>query len=336
MPMLARITMGLVLWSASAAADTPSFNLVEDAVFGGEAVDGKAVLSEKHRDAMAKCATTGASSGALFWLELDRSGAVTAARVHGSGKPTVDSCLEKALRKASPRTKLPSSVVVGHIDLPVAGGEGYHPSPRLSKTAILVAPHAAKWQVSVEQLAYTANRAADLAQALDGASVAIAACAAKRADSAGPAIAFAWIGGGKAIVRSGAPAYDACLANALEAIKLPAAESAAWMKLSILAPAAPLAPRTNKPESRDQALRDALTTAVRSRKDQLRTCLDGKPKLTLVKVGLALAATKATLARVSTGDAAVDACVRKKFGEVAIPNATAADKLELEITLDRE
>jgi len=286
--------------------------------------------------ALATCtAAIEPSNGALFWLELGRTGAVTNVQVRGSGKPIVDTCLENALRKA-PVGKLAEPVVlVGHLDLKVRDRDGYYPSPRQSTTSVLVAAHDAKWQLTVSLLAYTANRAADIAQGLDGASTSIAACAAKRGPTAQPAEAIAWTDG-KAIVRSGTPAYDDCVARALETVKPPTAESALWMKLAITAPAEPLAPRTDKAAlSRDQALHDALTTAVRSRKELLRTCLDGRPKASLVKVGVVLAGIKAKIAMVETGDPDANICVRNKFGEVAIPNARADDKLELEISLER-
>ena len=90
------------------------------------------------------------------------------------------------------------------------------------------------------------------------------------------------------------------------------------VRMSITAPTEPLAARTDKPSlSRDQALRDALTTAVRSRKPVLLTCLDKTANARIEKVGVALAAGKATIATVSTGDADADACVKKRFGEVA-------------------
>jgi hypothetical protein len=177
---------------------------------------------------------------ALFWLELDRTGKVTRANVRGSGKPIVDTCLGTALRKATATAKLPGPIVlVGHIDLKP------HPSPRESKTAVVLAAHGARWQVTLQHVAYTANRAADLAQALDGASAAIAACAPKRGAAAKPATAIVWTDG-KAIVRSGTPGYDECVAKALDTIKLPAPDSAAWMKLAITEPAEPLAPRKDK------------------------------------------------------------------------------------------
>jgi hypothetical protein len=323
---------------STAAAEPPAFRVVERAALGIELRPEARVLSDKHEAAMASCTKAiEPTSGALFWLELDRAGKVTAVRVRGSGKPVVDTCLEQALRKTTAKDKLPGPIILaGHVELAVPGRDGYLPPPRHSTTAVLVAPHAATWQLTVTQLAYTANRAADLAQALDGVSAGIAACAPKRGATADSAQAIAWIDG-KAIVRSGTPAYDDCVAKALDAIKLPTSESAAWMKLAITEPAEPLAPRTDKAGlSREQGLRDALTTAVRSRKAILLTCLDGRPTATLSKVGVTLAGTKATITRAATGNADADACVRKKFGEVAIPNAKSDDKLALEVTLERQ
>jgi hypothetical protein len=327
----------LAVATGPAAADTPAFQLVEDAALG-IALGATPVLGDAHVAAMTACKTAEATSGAVFWLELGRAGTVIGAKVRGSGKPAIDACLEAALRKAKPAAKLPGPIALaGHIDLKLADRDGFQPTPRQSKTAVMLPPHAARWQVNVQHLAYTSNRAADLAAALDGASAGIAACAGKRGAKAEPAEAIAWFDG-KAIVRSGTPAYDTCVARALETIKLPAPDSATWMKLAILAPAEPLAPRTDKAGlTRDQALRDAMTTAVRSRKEILRTCLDGKANATVDLVRLALVATKATVVKVTgTLDAEIDACVRKKFGTVGIPSAKPEDKLELDIKLDRE
>lgn len=331
------IVLLLAASASSAAGDTPVYKLVEDSALGLELAADRRVLGDKHAAALAACAPGEAASGAVFWLELNRAGTVTTAKVRGSGKPTLDTCLEAALRKANVADKLPGPIVlVGHIDLKVPDRDGYFPSPRQSTTPVLLAPHGAKWQLTVNHLAYTSNRAADIAQALDAASPAIAACAPKRGRSAEAAQAIAWTDG-KAIVRSGAPAYDSCVARALDSIKPPTPESALWMKLAITAPAEPLAPRTDRVAlSKDQALRDALTTAVRSRKELLLTCVDGRAKATLTKVSLALTGAKAKVSKVATGDAEADECVRKKFGEVAIPSAKPADKLELEITLVRE
>jgi len=102
----------------------------------------------------------------------------------------------------------------------------------------MIDPKGATWQLSSRRLAYTANRAADISQALDGQSTAIAACAAKRASSLADVDLIAWHDGSKAIVRgSGDSAYDTCLGRALDAIKLPANESAMWLELSLRKPA---------------------------------------------------------------------------------------------------
>ena len=109
-----------------------------------------------------------------------------------------------------------------------------------------------------------------------------------------------------------------------------------WLELSLRKPAEPLAPRTNKVAlSKERALQDALTTAVRSRKDVLLTCLDKAPKTAkLTKVVIALDAGKASIKTVSTGDAAADTCVKAKLKDIVIKSATPADKLELEVSLD--
>ena len=87
--------------------------------------------------------------------------------------------------------------------------------------------------------------------------------------------------------------------------------------------------------SKDRALQDALTTAVRSRKAVLLTCLDKAPKTAkLDKVTIALSAGKASIKTVATGDAATDTCVKGKLVDVVIKSATPADKLELEVTLE--
>ncbi len=322
--------------ASSAAADPPrAVKLVEDDALGIAVEPDKPLLGEKAAAAAAKCiATEEPIGGALFWLEVSRSGAVTNARVRGSGKPAIDSCLQTALRGVKLAKLAAPIVLAGHVDLEVKGGSGFGPTPRHSTTPVLIAAHAAKWQATVNHLAYTANRAADIAAALDGVSPAIAACAPKRGSSAAAAEAVVWYDG-KAIVRSGTVPYDNCVAKALATIQLPAPESGLWMKLAITAPAEPLAPMTNKAAlSRDQALHDALTTAVRSRKELLLGCLDSHPKTTLTKVVLELRNTKANVKTVATGDAAADACVRKRLADVAIPNARPDDKLELEITLD--
>jgi hypothetical protein len=327
----------ILSFPVTAAAEPAATRLVEDAALGTELQPDKPLLGDQAVAAIAKCtATAEPSSGALFWLEISRSGAITVAKVHGAGKPELDSCIAAALRKVNVG-KLPGPIALaGHVELAKRDGSGPWPAPRQSTTPVLVAAHDARWQLTVNHLAYTANRAADIAGALDAASTAIAACAPKRGASAAPAEAIVWYDG-KAIVRSGTPAYDRCVAKAIETITLPAPESALWMKLAITAPAEPLAPITDKAAlSREQALRDALTTAVRSRKPQLLACLDGRPKATLGKVGVELRAGKASIKSVTTGDPQADACVRQKLAGVAIPNAKPDDKLDLEVTLERQ
>lgn len=339
--LLVRIAICLLLVSSTAAAEVPAFKLFEDASLG-IALQPR-VLSDKHEAALAACAkeiivdpaTKEPSSGALFYLELDKAGRATTVKAHGTGRPGLDRCLESALRKATAAGKLTATVAVaGRIDVKRPDKDAYFPSARLSSTAVLLPPHDAPWQLTISQLGYTSNRAADLGQALEATAPAIAACAPKRGAKAAPAEAIAWLDG-KVIVRSGTPAYDTCVGKAIEAVKLPTAASSAWLKIAITPPTEPLAPRgtgTTK-LSRDQALKDALTTAVRSRKAQLLTCLDVHPKAKIEKVTVVLAGTKARILRASTGDAGGDACVRKEFGEVAIPSAKADDKLELEVEL---
>ncbi len=349
MRSLVIVSLSLVATIAGAETIKPAFQLVEDTAMGTQLQPDKPLLSDKATPAITTClaATQGsneasnetsneASNGALFWLEISRAGAVTAARVRGSGKLALDTCLAAALRKATTQKLTAPIVLVGHIDLKRREANAFVPAPRQSTTAVLIPPHAAKWQVMVNHLAYTANRAADIAAAVDGTSMAIAACAPKRGKTAAAAEAMVWYDG-KAIVRSGTPAYDTCVAKAFGTIKLPDADSSMWMKLAITAPSEPLAPMTDKAAlSRDQGLKDALTTAVRSRKDILLGCLDGHPKAKLAKLTLELRATKVNVKSVSTGVADADACVRKKLANVAIPNAKPDDKLDLEVSLERE
>lgn len=326
------------LISSSLAAAAPVLH--EDGVHGVEAVEGRTLLADGKGMAAAleACvASTPATGSALFWVELTAKGAVGAAKVHGAGKPALDSCLASALRKGAGAEKLGKPIViVGRIDL---GGD----EARVSETPVMLQPHDAGLQVTISRLGYTANRAADIAQSLDAASVAFARCAPKRLGRGGTELAVAWVPGRakpKAkvtpIVRSGAATYDACFAKVLATIELPTPQSAMWMQLAFGKPAEALAPRTDKVSmSKAQALRDAMTTALRSRKDQLLVCLDGK-KGTLDKVTLELRATKLVVKKVATGNAEADACVRKKLDGVAIPNAEAGDKAEHEITLERE
>jgi hypothetical protein len=326
------------LLSATLASAEPVIH--EDGVHGVEAVAGRTLLADGKgvKAAIEACvASTPATGSALFWVELTAKGAVGAAKVHGAGKPVLDTCLASALRKGAGAEKLGKPiVVVGRLEL---GGD----DARISETPVMLQPHDAGLQVTVSRLGYTANRAADIAQSLDAASVAFAKCAAKRLGRGGTELAIAWVPGRakpKAkvtpIVRSGAATYDACFAKVLATIELPTPQSAMWMQLAFAKPAEALAPRTDKVSmSKAQALRDAMTTALRSRKDQLLTCLDNKQGK-LEKVTLELRATKLVVKKVDTGNAEADACVRKKLDGVKIPNAAAADKAEHEITLERE
>lgn len=329
--------------STSLAAAEPVIH--EDGVHGVEAVDGRTLLADGKgmKAAIEACvAATPPTGSALFWVELTAKGVVGAAKVHGAGKPALDSCLASALRKGAGAEKLGKPVViVGRLEL---GGD----EARVSETPVMLQPHDAGLQVTVSRLGYTANRAADIAQSLDAASVAFARCARTSGQMArlgrgGTELAVAWVPGRakpKAkvtpIVRSGVATYDACFAKVLATIELPTPQSAMWMQLAFGKPAEALAPRTDKVSmSKAQALRDAMTTALRSRKDQLLMCLDNKQGK-LDKVTLELRATKLVVKKVATGNAEADACVRKKLDGVAIPNAGAGDKAEHEITLERE
>lgn len=333
---LVKTLIALVLFAGTAAAD-PSYKLVEDAALGITLQADKRMLVDTKASslAFAKCSATPASGSAVFWVQVSSKRLVTAARVHGSGKPALDACLASALKQMTVTEPLTAAIAItGRLDLADASGS-FLESPRVSSAAVLVAAHDAKWQLTVNRIGYTANRAQDIAAALDGQSKAIAACAPKRGAKAEPAEAIAWVGGKKAVFQSGNKAYDACVAKALDGIKLPAAESALWMHVAILKPAEPLAPRTNKAGlSKADALRDALTTAVRSRKQALLACTDGKPKAKLTKLSVALRDGKANVYKVSTGDTDADACVRNKFVGIAIPNAATDDKVELEVTLE--
>jgi hypothetical protein len=337
-----RTTIALLLLTGTAAADVPAFKLHEDAVLGVAADPKTRVLSDKHEAALAACASQAAvnamkepSSGAVFYVEISKANRATTVKVRGTGKPTLDTCLEGALAKATAATKPAATVgIAGRIDVKQPDKDAYWPSARTSSTAVLLPSHEAKWQLTVHALGYTANRALDFAAELSAVSADLAACAPKRGARAAPAEGIAWTDGA-VLFRSGTPAYDACVGKAIGKIKLPTAASAAWFKIAITAPAEPLAPRnTNKPGlDRSSALKDALTTAVRSRKEQLLTCLDVHPKANITKVVVALAGGKVRIVRGQTGDPAGDVCVRKQFGEVAIPAAKPDDTLELEVEL---
>jgi hypothetical protein len=329
---LVKTLLALVLLTGTAAAD---YKIVEDSALGIETDKRVLVESAGFDAAITKClTTTPATSAAVFWVDVSSKGKATAARVHGSGKPALDACLAGALKQLTVTEPLTGAIaVVGRLDLSDASGAVQ--SARLSSAAVLVAAHNAKWQLTVDRIGYTANRAEDIAAALDGRSAAIAACAGKRGAKAEPAAALAWVAGKQVAFQSGNKPYDACVAKALAGIKLPTPESALWMHVAIMKPAEPLAPRTDKAGlSKADALRDALTTAVRSRKQDLLGCTDGKPKAKLTKVTVALRGGKANVTKVSTGDTTADACVRTKFQGIAIPNAAADDKVELAITLE--
>ena len=325
------------LLSATHAGAAPVLH--EDGVHGVEAVAGRTVLGDGKgmTAAIEACvASTPATGSALFWVELSAKGVVGAAKVHGAGKPALDTCLASALRKGAGEKLGKPVVVVGRIEL---GGD----EARVSETPVMLQSHDAGLQVTVSRLGYTANRAADIAQSLDAASVEFAKCAPKRLGKGGTELAVAWIPGRATpkakvtpIVRSGVAVYDACFAKVLATIALPTPQSAMWLQLAFAKPAEALAPRTDKVSmSRAQALRDAMTTALRSRKDQLLTCLDHKQGSKLEKVTLELRATKLVVKKVNTGNAEADACVKKKLDGVAIPNAEAKDTAEHEIALER-
>lgn len=329
--------LALVLLAGTAAADAP-YKLVEDAALGVALPADKRLLDDtKAADALAKCLTATPPAGsAVFWVDVSAKGAVTAARVHGTGKPALDACLATALKRLAAAEKLPGpAAIVGRIDLAQPGATTFFESPRVSSAAVVVAAHDAGWQLTVNRVGYTANRAQDIAAALDAQSKAISACAPKRGAKAEPAEALAWVAARKGAFQSGNKAYDACVAKALGGVALPAADSALWMHVAIMKPAEPLAPRTEKAGlSKADALRDALTTAVRSRKNALYACTDNRPKAKLVEVGVALRSGKASITKVSTGDTDADACVRTKLQAVAIPNAAVGDKLDLVITIE--
>ena len=326
----------LLLTSPAFAEPAAGFRVVEEGALGIELPKDHVLLAGF--EAKLTACTTGANpptGSPLFWLEVSRAGKVSAAHVHGAGK--LDGCIEKALTAGKITDKLGAPIVlVGHVDLMAPQTSELLPPPRMSTAPVLVDAHNTKWQLTATRIAYTANRMLDITQALDAVSAKIASCAPKRGPKASAAQAFAWTDG-HARVRSGTPAYDDCVASALSAIKLPAPESAFWMQLEITAPSEPLAPRTGKAGmSHEQAMTDALTTAVRSRKLDLLACLDGHPKAKLTKLKIVLDGEKASAKALSTGNADADVCVRNKFHAIAIPSATARDHLELEVSLDPE
>ncbi|MBV8761196.1 MAG: hypothetical protein JO257_28120 [Deltaproteobacteria bacterium] len=269
-------------------------------------------------------ACTGEASGApLFWAEISKGGKVTAAKVHGAGK--IDACFEKALGKAKVTgTLTAATTVVGHIDLDGAT------APRVSEAAVILDAHHAKWQVTATQIHYTANRMMDIAAGLDAASDAVSNCAGKRTT---PGKALIWYDG-KAQVRSGTKGYDDCVAKALGRIKLPAPESSFWIAADITQPGEQLAPAgTDAKASHEQALRDAINTAVRSRKLDFVDCENGHPKVALTAVTVQLAVEKLKTTKVTSSDGSIDACIKTKLDGIKIPNASPSDKLELEVDL---
>ena len=337
---IAWIASLLLLTSTPALADKgPAYQIFEDSALGMTLPPKKVLLGDKGMDKVLTDCVVGApaaSGSALYWIEVGKAGNVTTAKVRGSGSTSLDSCLAGGLKKASITEKLPNAIViVGRIDvLDKNKNTGFLVSPKVSDVAVLLDAKGGPWQLGTKRLAYTENRSADIAAALDGQAAGLNACSAKRAATAGDVDLVAWLDGGKPLVRGTADsAFDACIAMALWSVKLPTSQSALWMELSLKKAAEPLAPRTDKASlSKDQALKDALTTAVRARSASLYDCTDGK-KAKLAKVTVALAAGKASIKTVSTGDATADACVKTKFGDVTIKSAAPEDKLELEIEI---
>ena len=230
MRLLSILTV-LAVTAPPALADPP--RAIEDGLIGIDPRPDHPMLAGPDA-ALAKC--TGAEGSAVFWLELGRSGRVTAAHVHGAGK--ADPCLRRALATARTGAWLPNAVVVvGHVAI-----DG-QPAPRIATTPIVVDAHDAHWQLTVDRVAYTDNRMLDIGAALDGISGKLAACASRRGRRAPAARGTVWYDG-HAIVRTGSPGYDACVASALGAIHLPTPQSAFWMEVSIAPANEPLAPRT--------------------------------------------------------------------------------------------
>ena len=330
----------LIVLSVAPAFADGSYRLVEDAALGLDLpadhhhvlADGKGLDAALAGCAEGKVAPTGS---AVFWLEIGKAGTVSAAHVHGAEK--LDACLEKALAKGAVADKLAAALVlVGHIDLMQREKSAYLPSPRISTTPIVLDAHGTSWQLTATRIAYTATRMLDITKSLDDVSVAISACAGKRGASSTAAQGLVWMDG-HAIVRSGIPAYDACVAKAVSTIKLAAADSSFWLQLEITPPTEALAARSDKAAlSHPQAIHDALTTAVRSRKLSLQGCLDGHKGAVLTTLSVSLRGGKANVKTVATGDADADACVKKTFHDIALPSATAADKVDLDVTLDAE
>ncbi len=331
--------------SATAVADSkgPAYQIFEDGSLGFPLPAKKVLGVDKGLDAtVSDCIlrAPAASGSAVYWLEIGKAGNVTLAKVRGTGSSALDSCIAGGLKKASITEKLPGGFVMfGRVDVLDRNRNlgTFNPSPKLSDVAVLIDAKGGRWQLGTKRIAYTENRAADIAQALDAQSAAINACAGKRTKDQPELDAAAWLDGSKALVRSsGESSYDACLARALDAIKLPTGASAVWLELSLKKAAEPLAPRTDKASlGKEQALKDALSTAVRSRKDALLDCVDGKTSK-LAKLTVSLAGGKANVKAVSTGVPAADACVKTKFVDVVIKAAAPDDKLDYEVTLEAQ
>lgn len=323
-----------------ASAEGPAYQIFEDSALGITLPPKKILLGDKGMDAtLTDCIVRAPAAGgsAVYWLEIGKGGNVTNARVRGTGSTALDSCIAGGLKKASITEKLPSSiVVVGRVDvLDRNKNKGtFLPSPKISEVAVLLDAKGGAWQLGTKRLAYTENRAADISAALDTQAANLNACAGKRAAGAGDIDLVAWVDGTKSTVRgTGDTAYDKCIEKALGAIKLPTGASAVWMELTLRKAAEPLQPRTDKASlSKEQGLKDALTTAVRARSASLLDCTDGK-KAKLAKLTVVLVGGKANVKTVNTGDAAADACVKTKFVDVTIKSAEPADKLELEVEL---
>jgi hypothetical protein len=338
--MRSALFAAITLTSVVASAEGPAYQIFEDSALGMTLPPKKILLGDKGMDAtLTDCIVRApaAVGSAVYWLEINRGGAVTLAKVRGTGSTALDSCIAGGLKKASITEKLPGSiVVVGRVDvLDRNKNKGtFLPSPKVSEVAVLLDAKGGPWQLGTKRLAYTENRAADISASLDAQAATLNACSAKRAAGSTDLDLVAWLDGGKPIVRgTGDTAYDTCVAKALAPIKLPTAASAIWMELSLKKAAEPLAPRTDKTSlSREQALKDALTTAVRARSASLLDCTDGK-KAKLTKLTIGLSGGKANVRSVSTGDAAADACVKTKFVDVTIKSAEPTDKVELEVEL---
>jgi len=342
MRLLAIAAVSLV--SATAGADKPpAYQIFEDGSLGFTLPPKKLLGADKGLDStLTDCImrAPAASGSAVFWLEIGKAGNVTLAKVRGTGSAALDSCIAGGLKKAAITEKLPGAFVMfGRVDVLDRNKNmgTFNPSPKVSDVAVLIDAKGGPWQLGTKRLAYTENRAADIAQAFDAQSAGLDACAAKREKTLADVDVAAWLDGSKALVRStGESTYDTCLARALDAIKLPTGASAMWVELSLKKAAEPLAPRTDKASlSKEQGLKDALTTAVRSRKDALLDCVDGKTSK-LAKVTVALAGGKANIKAVTTGVPAADACVKTKFVDVAIKAAAPEDKLDFEVTIEAQ